>query len=370
MILRARKPSTRWIAPAAAAGLVIASPAVITSLASAEPTLPPRSAEELVTDVLSTGPVAFSGQVSQHTDLGLPSLSSLGTPDIANPNSLLSLASGTNTWRIWYDGGRSYRVAVVQGQAESDLISNGTVLWAWSSQSRTAVRTQLGGADAAAGNKPALPSSPQNLARQLLANLDKYSAVSTDANQTVAGRAAYELVVTPSDAATRVRDVHIAVDAQTHMPLRVIVHSTQVDQPVVDIAFTQISYSAPNASTFEFTPPPGAQVKQGTAPAQLPGSSNDPAASQPANQPAASGAGTSATQTSGQGWSAVTITRLDASAAAPLLGRITALLPKTSGSWGSGVVLDGPLLSVVLTNDGRVAFGAVSPDALYQALAR
>ena len=44
-------------------------------------------------------------------------------------------------------------------------------------------------------------------------------------------------------------------------------------------------------------------------------------------------------------------------------------LPKVSGAWGSGRVLEGTLFSLVLTDNGRVAIGAVAPDALYAALA-
>jgi hypothetical protein len=44
-------------------------------------------------------------------------------------------------------------------------------------------------------------------------------------------------------------------------------------------------------------------------------------------------------------------------------------LPPVSGSWGSGHLLQGTLFSAVLTNDGRVAVGAVPPRMLYDALA-
>jgi hypothetical protein len=43
-------------------------------------------------------------------------------------------------------------------------------------------------------------------------------------------------------------------------------------------------------------------------------------------------------------------------------------LPAVSGSWGSGHLLRSSLLSVVLTDDGRIAVGAVAPQMLYDAL--
>jgi hypothetical protein len=43
-------------------------------------------------------------------------------------------------------------------------------------------------------------------------------------------------------------------------------------------------------------------------------------------------------------------------------------LKRVSGDWGSGRLLAGTAFSVVLTDDGRVAVGAVTPEALYKAL--
>ena len=43
-------------------------------------------------------------------------------------------------------------------------------------------------------------------------------------------------------------------------------------------------------------------------------------------------------------------------------------IPEVSGTWGKGRVIDGTLFSAVLTDDGRVAVGAVAPDALFAAL--
>jgi hypothetical protein len=44
-------------------------------------------------------------------------------------------------------------------------------------------------------------------------------------------------------------------------------------------------------------------------------------------------------------------------------------LPATSGPWGTGRVLSGTLVSMIITDDGTVAIGAVSPQALGDALA-
>ena len=42
-------------------------------------------------------------------------------------------------------------------------------------------------------------------------------------------------------------------------------------------------------------------------------------------------------------------------------------LPAVSGDWGSGRLFTSKLFSVLLTDDGRVLAGAVTPERLYQA---
>jgi hypothetical protein len=86
----------------------------------------------------------------------------------------------------------------------------------------------------------------------------------------------------------------------------------------------------------------------------------------------------------GTGWSQVLVGRIPAdaltggsadgssgatsSAGTQALALLQAL-PRTSRSWGSGSVLNGTLFSVILTDDGRFAIGAVGTKALGAALA-
>jgi hypothetical protein len=44
-------------------------------------------------------------------------------------------------------------------------------------------------------------------------------------------------------------------------------------------------------------------------------------------------------------------------------------VPRATGDWGSGNLLTTRLFSVVVTDDGRFAAGAVDPSVLYAALA-
>lgn len=352
----------------------MAAPGILSVGAQAEPTLPPRDADQIIAEVLSADPVPFSGEVSQTNDLGLPSLPSEAGVDFTNPDALWSLASGTNTWRLWYDGDHSYRVALIRGQSESDLISNGSVVWAWSSQSQTAIRTELDPTDRP-DQRPIPVESPQEAAREVLRELEQYSTVTTDENIRVAGRSAYELVVTPADPQTRVAEVRMAVDAETALPLRLEVVSTVTGEPAVEIAFNRIDYARPNASVFEFTPPPGAEVIERAAP-QRPQLPEDAATGEATPGDEVVPADPDAPVTTGEGWSQVTVVpphapASDAETPAAAAGNpLAGLLPRVSGEWGSGSVLDGTLVSVVFADDGRIAFGAVEPEALYEALTR
>ena len=61
----------------------------------------------------------------------------------------------------------------------------------------------------------------------------------------------------------------------------------------------------------------------------------------------------------------------EANASGPLGTVASALdaLPRVSGDWGTGHLLRGTLFSVLVTDDGQVAVGAVPPAVLYAALA-
>ena len=73
----------------------------------------------------------------------------------------------------------------------------------------------------------------------------------------------------------------------------------------------------------------------------------------------------------GSGWSTVAVAKASGDQAAggsPELEGFLSQLTPVSGDWGSGRLLAGTAFSVVLTDDGRIAFGAVHPEKLYEAL--
>jgi hypothetical protein len=73
----------------------------------------------------------------------------------------------------------------------------------------------------------------------------------------------------------------------------------------------------------------------------------------------------------GSGWTTVIIAQLPAQARSNGgLSLLLGLLPHKSGDWGSGSLLTTRLVNVLITDDGRVLLGAVTPDVLYQAAAK
>ena len=150
--------------------------------------------------------------------------------------------------------------------------------------------------------------------------------------------------------------------------------------PAFEVAFRSVDFSEPDASVFEFTPPIGATVTEHPA--------SDATADGPSPEQkdalAAAAADLEEPTVVGEGWSAVMVADLGALAgqaealattgddgtdsASTALALLEAL-PTTSGTWGTGRVLAGTLFSAVLTDDGRLAVGMVTPETLGTALA-
>jgi hypothetical protein len=369
MSLLSQHPRLKWAAPIVAAALVVGIPLVASSQANAEPPLPARTAQELLVDLHALKAPPLSGEVTTTADLGLPQLPGFASPTISTISlgSLLTLASGTHTWRVWSDGATASRIALVQGTGESDLIKNGPDVWVWSSADASAVHSTLPAGSAA--DVPTPTGTPADLADEVLKALDPTTAVSVDRADYVAGRPVYELVLTPKSSATRVGSVRLAVDAETKVPLRVQVLAHD-GTDAIDVAFTSVEFAKPDASTFTFTPPPGANVtEQGTGTSFCPARmSCQEETGAPSNSTIPPPPGPTI---AGTGWTTVVVTpAAGAAAASGQVGALLDSLPKVSGTWGSGRLLDGTLVSVVLTDDGRVAAGAVAPDALYAALGK
>jgi outer membrane lipoprotein-sorting protein len=366
------RPALRWLVPTAAAVIVVGGGAAAgTIVANADPSLPERSAAQLLVDVQNAKVDGFSGTVVQTADLGLPALP--GMTGGAGGADLMKLVAGSNTARVWYAGEDKARLALMGTLGETDVIRNGSDVWLWRSTDSSATHFTMP-ADAERAKPPALPqglpSSPQEAADAALAAIDPTTAVTTTGAARVAGRSAYELILTPRDGASLVGQVRLAIDAEKHIPLGVDVYAKQANAPAVRIAFQQISFEVPDAEQFNFNPPPGTKVSTPSA-SELAAKHDEAIERAPKDQQPPAG-----TKVVGKGWTSVLVTKLptgDASGkegaqkTGAQLDAVIASLPKVSGGWGSGHLLTSALFSALITDDGRVLVGAVAPEKLYEA---
>jgi outer membrane lipoprotein-sorting protein len=372
----------RWLVPSAAAVLVIGGGAAAgTLVANAEPSLPERTAAQLLIDLQTAHVDGLSGTVVQRADLGLPALSGLGGESSGGAD-LMKLITGNTTARVWYAGEDKARVAILSTLGETDIIRNGTNVWLWNSRENTATKMTVParlGTRSPATAPTDLPSTPADAAALALAAIDPTTAVSTAGARNVAGRDAYELVLAPKDTASLVGQVRLAIDAEQHIPLRVDVFAKDATAPSVRIGFEQISFTVPDAEQFRFNPPAGAKVttKNPDAADKTDSAHRDglPTGKLPTGKlPTGKADGTEPTVV-GTGWTSIVVAKVSATSAPAQTGNaqvdgILNQLPKVSGSWGSGRLLTSKLFSALLTDDGRVLAGAVTPEKLYEAAGR
>ena len=326
----------------AAAGIVVAGVlglSLIAGPAIAQPQLPPVSPEDLVGSVLAAAdPGPFNGTVTLDNNLGLPAIP--GAPQAAN---------GTSTARVWSGGDGKGRVALPSDGGERTLVSDGTTHWAWNSDDRTVVRGPVGAKDGST------PANPTEAATKTISELRATSTIAVDGTAQVAGRDAYELVLTPKPTErTLLREVRVAVDAEKRMPLRLTVLASGSTDPALRVGFTDLTFGPQDAGLFTFTPPPGATVTDRPQ--------RDPATAAPE------------ATTVGDGWDTVRIMKKPASApqGAPATDApdLSTIGSPVSGPWGSGRLVTTAVGSAILTDDGRVAMGAVPEQVLTEALSK
>jgi outer membrane lipoprotein-sorting protein len=361
------RPWLRWLVPFAAV-LAIAATTLVAGNASADEKLPPRSAEQLLVDLQQAEPAGFSGTVQQSADLGIPALPAMGE----QRSDFSSLISGTHKLRVAYASPDKSKVALLGDLSESSVIRTGSDVWTWSSSDNAVTHATIDASDRGGESDKAptdAPKTPQEAAARFLTTVGPTTQVAVATDTTVAGRPAYELVLTPKQAGSLLSSVRIAVDGTEHVALRVQVFAGDRADPVAAIGFTEVDFSTPADSEFAFTPPKGSEVTEVT-PEDNAGKDGTDSDASKAPEPTVVG----------EGWTTVMVGTLpngdlpdakpdeQGGERGPDLQAYLAQLPKVSGSWGSGRLLAGTAFSVVITDDGRVAAGAVGPELLYDAL--
>ncbi|HKU03257.1 MAG TPA: hypothetical protein VJQ80_10650 [Arthrobacter sp.] len=378
---KGRKAWLRWL-PAVAAPVAIASAALVGSLpAGASNPLPAKTPAQVLELAASHQVHTFSGTVEQSADLGLPELPAAGKPSgpasgpmsAGSVASVIELLTGKHTARIYVDGKDNARVQMMDQLAERDVVRHGSDVWFYSSKDNSAAHLALPqpAQDPANTVAPGLPNDPHGtpgmhtpaeLAQQFLSKVDPSTAVSVGPDVSVAGRAAYNLLLEPRTDGTLVGKVAIAVDGESGMPLSVQVTARGADKPAFASGFTSFSLDAPDPSVFSFSPPPGSTVKE----LPVPDKPHDPA---DAHGPAAMhGDAKGKASVTGTGWETVVGTAAGSAAAAePLLQ--DPLLSQAAIAVPGGRLLSTALLNILVTDDGRIFAGMVPPEGLQAAAA-
>ena len=383
----------RWAVPVGAVAIAAAVTAgSMISVAQAAPELPARTPAQLLAAVAgrTAPPPAFTGTVVETASLGIPQL-----PGLGNQNSATSLLAGSHTINVWYANPAHFRLAVPVPLSESDLIHSGRQVWLWQSSTNTVTKMQLpakapsGAAPMATPAPTGVPLTPQQAASEALKAVGPSTNVSVQRTVSVAGQPAYQLALSPKSGNSLIGRVTIAIDAAKNVPLRVQVFARGARTPAFQVGFTSISYVAPAAANFTFTPPRGAKVKNVTLPA---GATHKSAA--PAGQAAGqfqvigkdwlsvavlptsalgglTGMGAAASASAGQAaGSAVAGSGGGSGESAAVMGALLGSARAVHGTWGSGRLLRTSLLSVLITSNGHVLVGAVTPSVLYAAAAQ
>lgn len=382
MALRARSLG-RWSVPVAVlAGIsgFAVLPHVLPASA-AVPSLPPITPTELLDKVRTSNVRALSGTVQMSSHLGLPDLGALGV----GQGTMLDLLTGSHTSHIWVDGPDRVRVALDAPSAESDWIRNGTDLWAWRSDTQTVQHTVLPAdtpdATDAAQVKPSETVDPTTMAAKALAMIEPSTTITVRTPDYIAGRAAYQLVLTPKSANSTVGDVSIGIDAENGMPLAVRIDAKNSTTPAVSVAFSQISYATPDASTFAFSPPPGSSVSETADPTSLLpiGESHRDHRRDRQNKDGGwfAYAPTSSTDvgttgknngmtTVGSDWDSVAI--VSGQSVGGQLGGLLSSATTVQTAAGPAKLISTSLVNALVLDDGRIAVGAVTPAALAAAV--
>ena len=366
-ILRSR--TARWAVPAVAAVAVIGSRTRWSMPSRPAPTARcrPRTAAQLLVDVSNAQVTALSGTVVETTDLGLPALPVDRRPGRRRRGRELLLAG----LRLPHDAGLVRRSRPACGwpcSASSASPTSSATARTSGPGPATTTPPPTGPSPPAStarrrSPRPAIGTAmtPQQAAQAALKAIDPTTQVTTDPTATVAGRPAYELILRPARlplagrlGPDRDRRRHPHPDPRPGLRAGLV-------EPGVPGRASRRSpprrRRRPCSGSSRRPARPSSRVRS-RAPARtrVPGAA--PARPHPTSSARAGPRCSSR--------SCPRAPRRGRPASSGMLGK----LPAVSGSWGSGHLLRSALVSAVLTDDGRVAVGAVAAaDAVRRARA-
>ena len=264
-----RRLSSRGLAALIAAVSVtgaLAAFAAVTAFGGGGATPPAVPLPQAVHDALSapsvdgvTARISFKNRLLGSGALG-------GLAGIASP--LLSGASG----RLWLTNDGHLRLELQSAVGDAQIVSDGHTLTVYDPTSNTAYRLAL-----PADTGPAPTGQAPSIAQidNALTQLAGVADVSGATPDSVAGRPAYTVSVSPKANGGLVGSAELSFDAATGVPLHVAIFAKGDSSPVLDLTATDIGYGAVPASDVDVSPPADAKVVT----LSLPGAGSQPSSS-------------------------------------------------------------------------------------------
>lgn len=300
------KLDKRWL-PAALTPVLIATIVVAAPLQANAIDLPDLTPQEVMVLMENASDLeGFSGTVVKTTNLGLPALelSSMVSDDMVDqmeermpegfeefvPQVLeqsalpeaIALIAGSHTVRV-YASEDGFRAQILDLMGQRDIIATSESITIYDFDTNTVsiidaaeLKSQLpevSEADRAQGKERldeiiAAASAelqldlynPAAIADRLLEKASETTTISVGKDRMIAGRGAYQLIATPKADYSLIDSIVVSIDAETGFVLDVKVYSVEQDEPALHVGFTDISFSAPDSSLFQFSAPQDAII--------------------------------------------------------------------------------------------------------------
>lgn len=234
-------------------------------------------------------------------------------------------------------------------------------MWSWDSATRTVTKNPSAGehpvdrhplgrlSTSESERGGGLLADPADAASALLTILEPSSTVRVDPTSLVADRPAYQLVLDPLPTErTLMREVRVAVDGETRLPLEVTIMANGSTEPALRVGFSDLTFGPQSPALFTFAPPPGVMVHD-----------------RPWHTPGPTGARVRTLV--GEGWDTVLVRTAYTPENSVLVQRLSTPI---AGAWGQGRLVSTSIGNAVLAADGRVALGAVPAQVLTEALTK
>jgi len=409
----------KWIPAFVAPATVVALSIAVPMQANAEIDLPDKTASEILQMMNNDPDMSFSGRVTKVSNLGLPPIGNM--PDVSESmveemeenmpegmeefiprvtesnmvTDLVEIISGTHEARIYVDGPDKLKIQILDPMSERSITVNGDTVWFYDDDKLAAQYMTIDTAELEAkaseyeaenaaeieqyiAELPFDINNPAEVADYVLAEASEYSTITVGADQNVAGRAAYELIATPLAAESTVQYVSVAIDAETGMALNVKVVAKGQVEPAMEIGFTSIDYSTPDASIFEFAPSSDVTVTEMEMPeeftidgetytkeelqAEL--EASKPTEAEYEELKAQYEAMENKPVVYENGWA--TVVEMTLSDDMPVEMFQSELFSEMTMQVDGGQVISTSLVNVLITDDGRVLAGAVNTDYLLE----